>query len=79
MKDEIKAKRPYVRPELTSYERADLGFYSASNANAQCQADCAENTCTLVETCSVAPCAECDTTDVCGFGDLTNDCFPIGC
>lgn len=73
-------KLVYSRPELTSYERADLGYYSVSNANARCQANCAENTCTLIETCSVAPCHECDTTNECGTGmDPNLECFPWGC
>jgi hypothetical protein len=54
-------RKPYHKPELTSYERADLGYYSASNANATCQVDCAGNICDLVDTCDVSgACTSCD-------------------
>jgi hypothetical protein len=65
-------RKPYHKPELTSYERADLGYYSASNASATCQVDCAAQTCDLYDTCSVSPCDNCDTLDSCG---LTPDCI----
>ena len=73
-------KRAYAKPELTSYEHADLGFYSPANSDARCQANCALNTCTLIETCSLAPCAMCDMTNECGTGMNPNlNCFPWAC
>ncbi len=67
--------RPYRKPELTCYERPNLGYYSVGNASATCQADCIAATCTLVATASAAPCDNCDDgnapspgVDSCGTG-----------
>lgn len=68
--------KPYAKPELTSYERPNLGYYSASNAAATCQADCAAATCDLLKTNVADPCTTCDfPANACGQGLIAGDCI----
>lgn len=72
---------PYRKPTLTCYDRADMGYYSATTVNANCQADCTSGNCAFVSDCSGTPCDACDTDDSqCGTGIVPAiDCFPLGC
>lgn len=72
--------RTYKKPELICYERPNLGYFSSSNSNAACQADCSAAICTLIATAAGAPCDTCDCNDTCGLGiDPLIDCFPGEC
>lgn len=73
--------RPYQKPELLCYERPGLGYYSSSNANAECQADCVSSICTYVATLAGAPCDLCDCDNTrCRAGIWApSDCWPTDC